>query len=44
MRGLGIAKFGLLDGLILASARSVGQKLLTTDTDFRKAEDVVLIA
>ena len=43
MRERGLSKFSLLDGIILASARSIDQKLLTTDTDFRKAEDAVVI-
>jgi predicted nucleic acid-binding protein len=44
MRKLGVAKFGLIDGIILASARSVGETLLTMDTDFRKARDALVIA
>ena len=43
MRGLGVSKFGLIDGIILASARSINQKLLTSDTDYRKAEDAIVI-
>jgi predicted nucleic acid-binding protein len=43
MRGKGLKRFSLMDGIILASARSVDQKLLTADTDFRKAEDAILI-
>jgi len=43
MRKKNIAKFSLIDGLILASARYIGQKLLTLDTDFRKAKDVIII-
>ncbi len=43
MRERGASKFGLLDGIILASARSIDQKLLTTDSDFRGAEDAVVI-
>jgi len=38
-----VAKFGLLDGIILASARSINQRLLTTDSDFRTIEDAVVI-
>jgi predicted nucleic acid-binding protein len=38
-----IAKFSLMDGIILASARYIGQKLLTSDTDFRKADDAIMI-
>lgn len=43
MRNNGIKKFSLMDGIILASARSINQKLLTADTDFRKAEDVIIL-
>jgi predicted nucleic acid-binding protein len=43
MRKSGKTKFSLMDGIILASARSVNQKLLTSDSDFKKAEDVVFI-
>jgi predicted nucleic acid-binding protein len=43
MRKKGVAKFGLADGLILASARSVKQSLLTMDEDFKKARDVVVL-
>ena len=43
MRERGASKFGLLAGIILASARSIDQKLLTTDSDFRGAEDAVVI-
>ncbi|MEE8358885.1 MAG: PIN domain-containing protein [Candidatus Hydrothermarchaeales archaeon] len=35
--------FGLMDGLILASARSINQKLMTKDRDFEGLKDVVLI-
>ena len=38
-----VAKFGLLDGIILASARSINQRLLTTDSDFRTIDDAVVI-
>jgi len=43
MRKCGIDKFSLIDGIILASARSINQKLLTTDTDYRKAKDTIFI-
>ncbi len=43
MRMQKVTKFSLMDGLILASARYIGQTLLTLDTDFRKAEDTVII-
>lgn len=43
MRERGVSKFSLLDGIILVSARSIDQKLLTTDSDFRKAEDAIIL-
>jgi predicted nucleic acid-binding protein len=42
-RRKGITSFSLIDGIILASARSVNQKLLTKDTDFEKANDAVVL-
>jgi len=39
----GISNFSLMDGFILASARSINQKLLTKDTDFRKADDAIVL-
>lgn len=39
----GISGFSLIDGIILASARFMGQKVLTKDTDFRKADDVLIV-
>lgn len=35
--------FGLIDALILASARSIGERLLTCDGDFRGLEDVEIL-
>jgi len=43
IRKKGAAKFGLLDGIVLASARSINQQLLTTDSDFRTIGDAVVI-
>ncbi len=43
MRNLKLRKFSLFDGIILASARSINQKLITTDQDFKKAEDIILL-
>lgn len=43
MRGKGVRKFSLSDGIILAGARALGQKLLTRDDDFRKAEDALVL-
>lgn len=44
MRKKGIKKFSLIDGIILASAKSINQKLLTTDSDFRKDKDAIVIS
>lgn len=35
--------FGLIDGIILASARSIGQRVLTLDDDFLGEDDCVVI-
>jgi len=43
IRKKGVAKFGLLDGIVLASARSINQRLLTTDSDFRTISDAVVV-
>ncbi len=43
MRQKGASKFSLTDGIILASARSIGQKVLTRDKDFGLAEDAILL-
>jgi predicted nucleic acid-binding protein len=43
IRKKGITKFGLLDGIVLASARSINQRLLTTDNDFRTISDAIVI-
>jgi len=43
IRKKGVTKFGLLDEIILASARYINQKLLTTDRDFRTISDAVVI-
>jgi len=42
-RKKGFAAFGLLDGLVLAAARSVGERVLTFDRDFAGEEDCVVI-
>ena len=39
----GEKKFSLADGIILASARSINQTLLTRDGDFNRLKDVVLL-
>ncbi len=43
IRKKGVAKFGLLDGIVFASARSINQRLLTTDSDFTKLSDAIVI-
>ena len=43
MRKLKQTKFSLFDGIILASARSINQKLITTDQDFKKVEDIIIL-
>jgi predicted nucleic acid-binding protein len=43
MRVKGSKSFSLMDGLILESARSVNQELLTLDRDFAKADGVVVL-
>jgi predicted nucleic acid-binding protein len=43
MRAKGSKSFSLIDGLILASARSVNQTLLTLDRDFAKSDGVFLL-
>ena len=43
MRRKGNGKFGLMDAIILTSAMSINQKLLTTNDVFSKAEGVILV-
>ena len=43
MRKKGEKKFSLADGIILASARSINQTLLSKDSDFKKAKDVIIL-
>jgi predicted nucleic acid-binding protein len=43
MRTNKIAKFGILDGIVLASARSMNERLLTSDNDFRTLSDVIIV-
>jgi len=42
-RRRGFRSFGLLDGLLLAAARSVGERVLTFDRDFAEEEDCLLL-
>lgn len=43
MRKKGVDKFGLIDAIILESAGSIGQKLLTTDQDFKMSESAIVL-
>ena len=43
MRKKGIEKFGYMDAIILCSAMSINQKLLTTDKDFRLSENAIIL-
>ena len=42
-RSQGISSFGIVDGIILSTARSLGQSLLTFDTDFEGEPDCVVM-
>ena len=42
-RKKGFGSFGLLDGLLLAAARSVGERVLTFDRDFAGEEDCLVL-
>ncbi len=42
-RKKGLVSFSLLDGLVLAAARSTGEKLLTFDQDFAGEEDCIVL-
>jgi predicted nucleic acid-binding protein len=42
-RKKGFGSFGILDGLLLAAARSVGERLLTFDRDFAEEEDCLVL-
>ena len=43
-RRTGRKNFSLLDGLVLAAARSIGERLLTFDRDFMGEKDCVVLA
>ena len=43
IRGKGKSGFGVIDGIILATARSLGQNLLTLDKDFAGEHDCVIL-
>ncbi len=42
-RRSGHKDFGLLDGLVLAAARSLGERLLTFDRDFSGERDCIVL-
>jgi len=42
-RSEGDSGFGLIDGIILATARSIGQRLLTLDRDFGGEDDCIIL-
>ena len=42
-RRKGASGFGIIDGIILATARSLDQNLLTYDTDFAGEEGCILM-
>ena len=39
----GRAKFGLIDGVILATARAYGERVVSLDSDFKDAQDCVVL-
>jgi len=43
-RELGYSDFSLMDGIILATARSIGQRMLTLDKDFEGEADCLIIS
>jgi predicted nucleic acid-binding protein len=43
-RTAGYKSFGLIDGVILATARSMGQRVLTFDRDFKGEKDCILLS
>ena len=42
-RKKGASGFGIIDGIVLATARSLGQSLLTFDTHFEGEEDCMVL-
>ena len=42
-RKKGFGSFGLLDGLLLAAARSMGERVLTFDRDFAEEQDCLVL-
>ena len=43
-RKKGFRKFSLLDGLVLAAARTVGERVLTLDQDFDGEDDCLILS
>ena len=43
MHKKGVKRFGLADGIILASARAIDQKVLTRDKGFKKVSDAIIL-
>jgi predicted nucleic acid-binding protein len=43
-RKAGRNDFGLVDGIVLATARSIGQRVLTIDEDFAGEDDCVVVS
>jgi len=43
IRKKGVKKFSLIDGMILSSARSINQQLLTRDKDFKSIKNVIVL-
>jgi predicted nucleic acid-binding protein len=39
----GLSGFGIIDGIVLATARSLGQNMITFDADFAGEEDCVVL-
>ncbi|MFQ6136373.1 MAG: type II toxin-antitoxin system VapC family toxin [Candidatus Hydrothermarchaeales archaeon] len=39
----GFGNFSLMDGFILATARTINERLITTDEDFEALEDVIIV-
>jgi predicted nucleic acid-binding protein len=42
-REAGVLSFGIIDGIVLSTARSLGQRLLTFDADFEGEEGCVVL-
>jgi len=40
---VGVSNFGIIDGIVLSTARSLGERLLTFDADFEGEEDCIVL-